>query len=192
MPKPAPTDLRRAVALERATLAWNVVGVPVLLASAVGAGSVGLLGFALDSLLEIAASSVVLWELAAPDDSRQRRVLTLVGSAFAVLAAYPAIHSSWVLVAGERAGHSATGVAWTAATAAVMASLSIAKGRVGHRLSHPVVIAEVKVTAVDAALAAAVLVGLVAAWVTGAWWTDPLAALLIAAYAACEARELLA
>jgi hypothetical protein len=74
--------LRRGVNLERMTLAWNVVGIVVLGFAAVAARSVALAGFGLDSLVEIGASTVVLWELSGTGQQRQRRALRLIGAAF--------------------------------------------------------------------------------------------------------------
>ena len=94
-PPAAPADtarlLRRGFALEWATLAWNVVGIVVLAFAAVAARSVALAGFGLDSLIEIGASTVVLWELSGHGEDRQRRALRLIGGAFLTLAAYRAI-----------------------------------------------------------------------------------------------------
>ena len=80
--------LRRGFALEYATLAWNVAGIVVLAIAAISARSVALAGFALDSLIEIGASTVVIWELSGTGEERQRRGLRLIGYAFAALAAY--------------------------------------------------------------------------------------------------------
>ena len=83
--------LRRGRMLEVITLAWNVAGIVVLAIAAIGARSVALAGFGLDSLIEIGASTVVLWELAGTGEDRQRRALRLIGSAFVALAAYLAV-----------------------------------------------------------------------------------------------------
>jgi hypothetical protein len=80
--------LRRGVNLERLTLGWNAVGIVVLGVAAIAAGSVALAGFGLDSLVEIGASTVVLWELSDTGEARQRRALSLIGAAFILLAIY--------------------------------------------------------------------------------------------------------
>src|ERR1019366_10339753 len=80
--------LRHGFALEYATLCWNVVGVVVLTVSAIAARSVALAGFGLDSLIEIGASTVVIWELSGTGEARQRRGLRLIAYAFVALAAY--------------------------------------------------------------------------------------------------------
>ena len=151
--------LRRGRILEGITLGWNVVGIVVLAVAAVAARSVALAGFGLDSLIEIGASTVVLWELSGTGQDR-RRALRLIGGAFVALAAYLAIQSVLVLVTGYRPGHSVPGITWTALTAAVMFALAAGKARTGRALSNPVLITEGRVTLVDGILAVAVLAGL--------------------------------
>jgi len=182
--------LRRGRVLEGITLGWNVAGVVVLAMAAVAARSVALAGFGLDSLIEIGASTVVLWELAAAGEDRQRRALRLIGAAFLALAAYLAVQSAIVLAAGYRPGHSAAGIAWTAVTAVVMFGLAAGKARTGKELGNPVLVTEGRVTLVDAILATAVLTGLILNAAAGWWWTDPIAALVIVFYALREAREI--
>lgn len=184
-------DFRRAVRLERATLGWNVLGAGVLLVAASGAGSVALIGFGVDTLLEIGASTVVLWELRDREERRRERALRLIGTAFALLAAYLLVHSVAALAAGHHARDSALGIAWTAATALVMFALASGKARVGRRLGNPVVVAEAHVTLVDGVLACAVVAGLVLDSAAGLWWSDATAGLVVATYAAREARALL-
>jgi divalent metal cation (Fe/Co/Zn/Cd) transporter len=182
--------LRRGRILEGVTLGWNVVGIVVLAVAAVAARSVALAGFGLDSLIEIGASTVVLWELSGTGPDRQRRALRLIGGAFLALAAYLAAQSAIVLAAGYRPGHSPLGIGWTAATAAAMFALAAGKARTGRALGNPVLITEGRVTLVDGILAAAVLAGLVLNAAAGWWWADPLAALVIVGYALREAREI--
>ena len=141
------------------TLGWNVVGIVVLGYAAITARSVALAGFGLDSLIEIGASTVVIWELSGAGIDRQRRALRLIGAAFAALAVYRAVQSTWVLAAGFRPRHSAAGIAWAAITAAVMFALAYGKSRTGRALGNPVLVTEGRVTLVDGILAAAVLAG---------------------------------
>ena len=101
--------LRRGFALEYATLGWNVAGIVVLAIAAITARSVALAGFGLDSLIEIGASAVVIWELSGTGEQRQRRALRLIGSAFVVLAVYLAVQVLVVLAAGFRPRHSLLG-----------------------------------------------------------------------------------
>jgi divalent metal cation (Fe/Co/Zn/Cd) transporter len=181
--------LRRGRALEWVTLGWNVVGLGVLAAAAWAARSVALAGFGLDSLIEIGASTVVLWELAGPvEPGRQRRALRAIGSAFLALAAYLLVQSIVVLAKGFHPGHAPLGIAWTAATAAVMFALAAGKARVGRRLGNPVLTTEGRVTLVDALLACAVLAGLLLNTALGWWWADPLAGLVLVGYALTEGR----
>jgi divalent metal cation (Fe/Co/Zn/Cd) transporter len=182
--------LRRGRVLEGITLGWNVAGVVVLAMTAVAARSVALAGFGLDSLVEIGASCVVLWELSSAGEERQRRALRLIGAAFLALAAYLAVQSAIVLAAGYRPGHSAAGIAWTAVTAAVMLGLAAGKTRTGRELGNLVLVTEGRVTLVDAVLATAVLAGLILNAAAGSWWADPMAALVIVFYALREAREI--
>jgi divalent metal cation (Fe/Co/Zn/Cd) transporter len=182
---------RRGVLLERVTLAWNVAGVVVLAIAAVRARSVALAGFGLDSLVEIGASTVVLWELSGEGDLRQRRALRLIGYAFVALALYIAAQSTVVLVTGFHPKHSALGIAWTASTAIVMFTLAAGKTRTGAALDNPVLQTEGRVTFIDGLLAVSVLAGLTLNSVVGAWWADPLAGFVIVFYGLKEANEIL-
>jgi divalent metal cation (Fe/Co/Zn/Cd) transporter len=182
--------LRHGFALEYATLAWNAVGIVVLAVAAVSARSVALAGFGLDTLVEIAASTVVIWELSGIGEARQRRALRLIGVGFALLAAYLLAQSTWVLAAGFHPHHSPLGIGWTAATAAVMFALAASKARTGHALHNPVLQAEGRVTLIDGLLAVAVLVGLVLNTALGWWWADPLAGYVLVYYALREVREI--
>jgi len=190
LPERHRVPLRRGRQLEGITLAWNVVGIVVLAIAAIRARSVALAGFGLDSLIEIGASVVVLWELSGAGEARQRRALRLIGGAFVVLAAYLTAQSGVVLVARYHPGPSALGIAWTAVTAAAMFALAAAKARTGRALANQVLITEGRVTLVDAILAVAVLAGLALNAAAGLWWADPLAALVIVFYALREAREI--
>jgi divalent metal cation (Fe/Co/Zn/Cd) transporter len=178
--------------LEIFTLCWNVVGIGVCGFAAVTAHSVALAGFGLDSLIEIGASTVVLWELADAEQKRRHTALRLIAAAFAVLAAYLAVQSTLVIVVGFRPGHSRLGIVWTAMTAAAMFALAAAKSRTGGALNNPVLCAEGKVTLVDGILAVAVLCGLVANAGLGWWWADPAAGYVLVYYATREARAGLA
>lgn len=189
MAAPTATDLlRRGRALEWTTLGWNVVGVIVLAVAAIRARSVALAGFGLDSLIEIGASSVVLWELSGTGEDRQRRALRLIGAAFVGLAIYLVVQSVVVLATGTRPHHSPLGIAWTAITAAVMFLLAAAKSRTGQALGNPVLQTEGRVTFIDGLLATAVLIGLALNAAVGWWWADPLAGFVIVYYALREAR----
>jgi divalent metal cation (Fe/Co/Zn/Cd) transporter len=172
--------------LEYATLGWNVVGIFVLALAALAARSVALAGFGLDSLIEIGASVVVLWELQGTNEHRQRRALRMIGVAFALLASYLVIQGIIVLAANHRAGHSLVGIVWTAMTALVMFTLAAGKSRVGRSLGNRVLQAEGRVTLVDGILAVAVLFGLVLNASFGWWWADPVSGFVLVFYAGRE------
>jgi divalent metal cation (Fe/Co/Zn/Cd) transporter len=182
--------VRQGFALEHATLTWNVIGIVVLAITAITSHSVALAGFGLDSLIEIGASVVVVWELSGTDEPRQRRALRWIGDAFALLAAYLAVQSTWVLVVGYHPGPSPAGIAWTAVTAVVMFALAAGKARTGAALDNPVLRAEGRVTFIDGILAATVLAGLVLNATVGWWWADPLAGYVLVFYAAREVRAI--
>lgn len=183
--------VRRGLLLEYTTLGWNVVGIVVLAWSAITARSVALAGFGLDSLIEIGASIVVVWELSGADERRQQRALRLIAVAFALLAAYLAVESSVVLIVGYQPRHSPTGIVWTAATGAVMFALAAGKASTGRALHNPVLTAEGRVTVVDGVLAIAVLVGLVLNAAYGLWWADPVAGYVLVFYAIREVRTII-
>ena len=178
--------LRRGLRLEYVTLGWNVLGIAVLGFAAVTARSVALAGFGLDSLIEIGASTVVVWELSGANAERERRALRMVGIAFLALAAYLTVSAVLVLAVRHHAAHSTLGIAWTAATALVMFGLASGKARTGRALANPVLLSEGRVTLVDGLLATAVLGGLVLNATLGWWFTDPLAGLVIVVYGVRE------
>ena len=162
----------------------------VLAIAAVAARSVALAGFGLDSLIEIGASTVVIWELSGTGEERQRRGLRLIGCAFAALAVYLLVQSTVVLAAGYHPGHSGLGIIWTAVTAAAMFALAAGKARTGRALNNPVLRTEGRVTVIDGILAVAVLAGLTLNAALGWWWADPAAGYVLVYYAAREVREI--
>jgi divalent metal cation (Fe/Co/Zn/Cd) transporter len=177
--------------LESITLGWNMVGIVALAFAALAARSVALAGFGLDSLIEVGASTVVIWELSGTGEARRRRALRLIGAAFLALAVYLGIQSTLVLATGFRPRHSVVGIVWTAITAVVMFALAAGKADLGHRLDNPVVRTEGRVTLVDGLLATAVLAGLVLNASLGWWWADPLAAYVLVVYGLKEGRAAL-
>ncbi|OMB92871.1 cation transporter [Mycobacterium colombiense] len=182
--------LRRGFALEYATLVWNVVGIVILAAAAIATKSVALAGFGLDSLIEIGASVVVIWELSGTGAARRRKALRLIGAAFGALGVYLTVQSTLVLVAGFHPEPSPLGIAWTAVTAATMFALAAGKARTGAALSNPVLTTEGRVTLIDGLLAAAVLLGLLLNSIAGWWWADPLAGYVLVSYALREVKEI--
>jgi divalent metal cation (Fe/Co/Zn/Cd) transporter len=162
----------------------------VLAIATIGARSVALAGFGLDSLIEIGASTVVIWELSGTGEERQRRGLHLIGYAFAALALYLLIQSTLVLAADYHPRHSPLGIGWIAVTAVAMFALAAGKARTGRALGNPVLRTEGRVTAIDGILASAVLLGLVLNAAAGWWRADPAAGYVLVYYAGREVREI--
>jgi divalent metal cation (Fe/Co/Zn/Cd) transporter len=183
--------LRRGLLLEYATLGWNVLGVVLLTFAALAAHSVALAGFGLDSLIEIGASTVVVWQLTDTGASRERAAMRLIGGAFMALAVYIAGQAAYVFLSGGRPATSRLGIAWMAITCAAMLALAFGKARTGAALDNPVLKTEGRVTLGDAYLAGAVLLGLVLNAALGWWWADPLAGFVIVFYGVKEGWEAL-
>ena len=179
--------LKRGFLLEYLTLGWNVVGVIIVLLAAYTARSVALAGFGLDSLIEIFASVVVVWQLSGINLKRERLALRLIGSAFIALVIYIVAQLLYTLLTGTHAAISMGGIAWTAATFIAMLLLATGKRVTGRQLKNEVLLTEGRVTLADAYLAGAVLLGLVLNAVFGWWWADPLASLVIVYYGIREA-----
>jgi len=174
--------VRRGLTLEYLTLGWNVVGTVVSITAAVAAGSVALAGFGLDSLIEIGASTVVIWQLNQRADPRERRALRLIGAALIALAVYIAAQAAYTIVAAQHPRPSSLGIAWTALTCLAMLALATGKARTGKALENRVLQTEGRVTLIDAYLAGAILTGLALNAALGWWWADPLAGLVIVFY----------
>lgn len=183
--------LKRGFLLEYLTLGWNVVGVIIVALSALAARSVALAGFGLDSLIEIFASVVVVWQLSGVDLKRERRALRLIGWAFIALAVYILAQLLYTLLSGTHPAPSVSGIAWLTATLVAMLLLAFGKRMTGRQLKNEVLLTEGKVTLVDAYLAGAVLIGLVLNALLGWWWADPLASLVIVYYGLREGRHAL-
>ncbi len=181
--------LRRGVRLEYLTLAWNGVGAAVLAVAAWRARSLALAGFGLDSLIEILASAVVIWQLAGADKGRERTALRVISVSFALLSLYIPAQAALGLLVGARPSGSPWGVAWLALTVVAMLALASGKRSTGRRLGQQVLISEAGVTLVDAGLAAAVLVGVALNALLHWWWADPLSSLVIVGYGVRESRE---
>jgi divalent metal cation (Fe/Co/Zn/Cd) transporter len=183
-----PAAVGRARALNRFSLAWNVIEAGLALAAGIAAGSISLVGFGLDSVVEVSASVALAWRLAQegkgctqPDD---RRATRLVALSFGALAAYVAVEAIRDLVDGHHPEASAIGVALAVASLLVMPWLARAKRAVAPVLGSQAQAAEADQTALCALLSAVLLVGLVANAALGWWWADAVAALGIAALAA--------
>jgi divalent metal cation (Fe/Co/Zn/Cd) transporter len=178
--------LRRGLILEYLTLAWNVVGAPVLGVAAINASSVALAGFGFDSLIEIFASMLVIWHLREIEKSNEPLALRLIGVSFLCLAVYIACQTLYTLSTGGHPRPSLIGVGWLVATTLAMSILAWAKKSTGMQLANAVLIAESRVTFIDAMLAAAVLAGAVLNAAFGWWWADPLAGAVVFYYALTE------
>ncbi len=179
--------LRRGLVLEYITLGWNVVGVVIVVIAAYAAHSVALAGFGLDSLIEIFASVVVVWQLTGVNQHREQLALRLIGIAFIALVIYIVVQLLSTFLTGTHAVASFGGIAWIAATFIAMLLLAFGKRTTGQQLKNEVLLTEGHVTLVDAYLAGAVLVGLVLNALFGWWWADPLASLVIVYYGIREA-----
>ncbi|MHB8624760.1 MAG: cation transporter [Aggregatilineales bacterium] len=181
--------LRRGLYLEYATLGWNVVGTGIVLVAAVAAGSVALAGFGIDSLIEILASVVVVWQLKGIGQARERSALRLISIAFFALVVYVLVQSARAFLVQVHSVPSPVGIAWLSATLIAMLLLAFGKYRTGRALNNVVLLTEGHVTLIDAYLAAAVLIGLVLNNLFGWWWADPVAGLVIVYYGFREGRH---
>jgi divalent metal cation (Fe/Co/Zn/Cd) transporter len=164
----------------------------VALAAGVAAGSVALIGFGADSLIEAAAGIVVLWLMTSTRSSSataERRAQQLIAASFVVLAAYIGIEAIRDLAGSHRPDASWVGIVLSIVTLATMPPLAAAKRRVGEQLGSSAATSESRQTMLCAYLSGALLIGLLANAVLGWWWADPLVALAIAAVAAREARD---
>ncbi len=183
-----PEDLRRrGIRLEWATNAWNAMEVVVTISLGVQAGSLALIAFGLDSIIEIFASMVVIRNLhdrrRDPGDRRVHRSLRLLALAFWLLAAFLVIMSARALVRGDRPDNSPLGAAYLAVTAFAMFGLARLKRVTADELGSETLAAEAGMTFLDGCLSTSILTALALnAWL-GWWWTDTAAALLVAAFA---------
>jgi len=180
--------LQRGLRLEYFTLAWNVVGIFITAFAAFKAHSVAIGGFGLDSLIEIGASTVVIWELKSTKEATRGKALRLIGVSFYIIATYILLQVAYLLVHGSHPGVSMLGIAWTAVTFVTMLLLANAKRITGKQLNNPVLITEGKVTLIDAYLAGSVLIGLVLNATLQWWWADLASALVIVYYGLKEGR----
>lgn len=197
-PPPSPGAREKAARLSAilvwATLAWNLVELVVAMAAGLAASSAALIGFALDSGVESAASIILLWRLRAEtrpgctqtDDRRASRAIAV---SLGVLGVLVATESTRQLATGDAPEISVVGIVLTGLSVVVMPWLAIAKRRLAPVLGSRAVEAESSQTMVCAYLSAALLVGLSAHALLGWWWADPLAGVGIAAFAGWEARK---
>jgi divalent metal cation (Fe/Co/Zn/Cd) transporter len=184
--------VRRARLLAWLGLGWHAIEAAVAIGAGVAAGSIALVGFGADSLIESVAGFVLLWRLAgrrSESEAAERRAQKLIALSFYVLAAYVAVEAVRNLATGEHPDTSYVGIALAVAALVTMPPLAIAKARVGDRLGSSATKSEGRQNMLCAYLSIALLVGLSANALFGAWWADPLTALLIAGVAVREGRE---
>ncbi len=184
--------VRRARLLNRLTLTYNAVEAVVALAAGVVAGSISLIGFGLDSVIEVSASLVLTWRLAAErrggcTQEADQRATKAIALSFLALAGYVGLDAASRLVNGERPEASVVGIALTAVSLAIMPFLARAKRRLAPALGSRAQEAEANQTRLCAYMSAVVLAGLLANQAFSWWWADPVAALAIAALALVEA-----
>ena len=184
---------RRALQLEYATIGWNVGEAVLTIGLGIAAGSLALIGFGSDSIIEIFASLVVVWHLIPGHEydhpERTALALRLVAVAFAVLAVALVSLSIRDLLTQRQPDESPWGVAYLAVTALVMFALARSKHRLADSLDSAPLRSEASMTFLDGMLSAGTMLGLALNAVLGWWWADPLAALMVGLVAANEARE---
>ena len=180
---------RTALTLAWATIAWNSIEAVVAIASGAEAGSIALVGFGLNSIVEVGSAVVVVWQFSGAHLEREQRALKLIAGSFFVFAAFVAGQAVWDLVARSEPAESVPGIVLAALSLVVMPVLAVAKRRVGRRMSSRTVVADSGQTMLCSYLSAVLLLGLVANATIGWWWADPIAALIIAVLAVSEGRE---
>lgn len=194
-----PTLLARALRLEYLTVGWNIIEGVIAIAAAMASGSVALLGFGIDSLVECVSGSVMIWRLLAErnadedDDERiehvERRAQKLVAGSLVLLAVYIAWDSIASLLANERPEPSLVGILLAIASLSVMWWLAREKRRVGIALDSKAMTADAFQTDACFWLSIFLLVGISANALFGFWWADPLAALGMTIFIGREALE---
>ncbi len=192
-----PGLLRRALRLEYLTVGWNLVEGGVAIAAALAAGSVALLGFGIDSFVESASGTILIWRLVAErraaDEEQiervERRARRLVAASLVLLAAYIAWDSVGSLLANERPEPSAVGLVLAVVSLAVMWWLAREKRGVGIALGSRAMTADAFQTDACFWLSLFLLVGIGANALFGAWWADPVAALAMTVFIGREALE---
>ena len=180
---------RRARLLAWGGNAWHVAEFAIALVAGIAAGSIALIGFGVDSLIEVVAGVVVVWLFTGNrvgSATAERQAQQAISISFLLLAAYVAAESLRTLAVGHHPDPSWVGIGLAAFTAVTMPLLARAKRRVGHALGSSATVSEAKQTTICAYLSVALLIGLGANAVFGLWWADPAAALTIAAIATRE------
>lgn len=180
---------RRVRWLVAATITYNVVEAVVAIGAGTIASSTALIGFGLDSVIEVASAAAVAWQFTGPDPQRREQAaLKVIAVSFFAIAAYVTVESVRSLLDAEPAGHSTVGIVLAAVSLLVMPGLSYAQRRTGRELGSASAVADSKQTLLCTYLSAVLLVGLLLNSQLGWWWADPAAALVIAALAVNEGR----
>jgi divalent metal cation (Fe/Co/Zn/Cd) transporter len=184
--------VKRAKLLAWLGVGWHGVEAVIAVAAGIVAGSIALIGFGADSLVESVAGIILLWRFAtsrAASESAERRAQKLIGLSFYLIAAYVGVEALRSLIAAEAPDASWVGIGLSVVTLLTMPPLAIAKARIGEKLGSSATKSEGQQNMLCAYLSAALLVGLGANALFGLWWADPLTALLIAGVAVREGRE---
>lgn len=173
--------LKRGRRLEYFTLSWNLIEAVVAVGAGWLAGSIALVGFGVDSLIECTSGAILLWRLASRghDESREPLALRLVGISFLLLAAYVCFAALKALIAGESPEASVVGIVLSALSLIVMPLLARAKRRVAADISSNAMVADSRQTDLCAYLSAILLGGLALNALFGWWWADPVAGLIM-------------
>ncbi|MBB4765314.1 divalent metal cation (Fe/Co/Zn/Cd) transporter [Actinoplanes digitatis] len=178
---------RRSLRLAYATAGYNLLEGVVAVTAGAAASSTALLGFGLDSFVEVSSALVVIWQFRSRvPEARERLALRGIAVSFLALAAWISFDAVTALAGGERPDASPAGIAIAAASVVVMPLLVYAKRRTGRELGSATVVADSMQTMLCTYLSAIVLAGLLLNTTLGWWWADPVAALLIAAIAVRE------
>jgi divalent metal cation (Fe/Co/Zn/Cd) transporter len=192
--KPAERErlVRRAKQLAWLGVGWHAIEAAIAVGAGLVAGSIALIGFGADSLIESFAGFILLWRFAASratSEDAERRAQKLIALSFYVIAAYVGVEAVRSLLVGDRPEASWVGIGLAAITLVTMPPLAIAKSRIGEKLGSSATKSEGQQNMLCAYLSAALLVGLGANALFGLWWADPVTALLIAGVAVKEGRE---
>ena len=189
-----PEVLRRGRKLEYFTIAWNAAEGLVAVIAGSAAGSISLVGFGIDSFIEVTSGAALLWRMSVDGDVHQRernekRTLKIVGACFLTLAAYIAYESATDLWSKKAPEHSIPGIILACVSLIVMPLLSRAKRKVGRALGSAAMHADAKQTECCTYLSAILLAGLLLNILFGLWWADPVAALIMVPIIAKEGIE---
>jgi divalent metal cation (Fe/Co/Zn/Cd) transporter len=181
---------RRIRIIVAVTITYNVIEAIVAIAAGTVASSTALVGFGLDSIVEVLSAAAVAWQFAAPDPERRERVtLKVIAASFFGLAAYVSVDAILALTGLREPDHSPVGIVLAAVSLAVMPFLSLMERRTGKELGSASAIADSKQTLICSYLSAAVLIGLVLNLAFGWAWADPVAGLVIVVFAVREGLE---